>query len=237
MYSTSSQYEPIRDGRYIDATTDLNELVTSIDSSGGDMRMVLKRLLMETKRTLSRYQIIHIKRPTPHDRRYAHHVKFEITVQLTHQVPRREMDYDVVDFAFTLDQDYPFHPPRRMLVNGVAVSHEKYAALQWMGEVPPPRTPQHPTPMPNLHARSHHLLCDEVKQELSKIHSDRCFFCQLYNSGNWSPAKFLGTLVDEYLAVRADVVGAICKGVGRAKLMRYRVVLPDVLVDEILSWI
>ena len=206
---TTSPYEPIRDGRYIDVTTDLNELVTSIDSSGGDMRMVLKRLLMETKRTLSRYQIIHIKRPTTNNGC----VKFEITVQLT----QRGAKYELVDFAFTVNQEYPFHPPLRMLVNGKTISHENYAALH--------------------HPRSHHLLSDEVKRELGKIHGDRCFFCQLYNSGTWSPAKFLGTQVDEYLGVRREVVGAICKGVAREKLMQYRVVLPDVLVDEILSWL
>ena len=115
----------------------------------------------------------------------------------------------------------------------VAVSHEKYTTLQWMGGVPPPRTPRQPTSI----IGSPHLLSDEVKQEIGKIHSDRCFFCQLYNSGTWSPMKSLGTQVDEYLAVRSDVVGAICKGVAREKLMRYRVVLPEVVVDEVLSWL
>jgi hypothetical protein len=59
----------------------------------------------------------------------------------------------------------------------------------------------------------------------------------LYRSGTWSPTKFLGTQVDEYLAVRADVVGAICKGVGREKLMSYRVELPEEIVEEILGWV
>jgi hypothetical protein len=43
--------------------------------------------------------------------------------------------------------------------------------------------------------------------------------------------------VDEYLAVRAEIVGAIRRGVGRAKLMRHRVVLPEEIVEEILGWI
>ena len=227
MYNTGSSYEPIRNGRYFDATTDLDELVASSDSSGGDMRMVLKRLLVETKRTNTEYQIINIHRPSLNDYRE----KFKVTIQLTRHS---------TDFAFTLNQDYPFQPPLQMTVNGTSVNHERYAALEWIGG--PSRTIPYPKPMPNLYARSHHLLCEEVKQELGALHRGRkCFFCQLYRSGTWSPSKFLGTLVDEYLAVRADIVGAIRRGVARKKLMEYRVCggvrLPEEIVEEILEWV
>jgi hypothetical protein len=236
-------YEPIRNGRYFDATTDLDELVASSDSTGGTMRCILKRLYAETKRSNTEYQIIYIHHPTPHDYR----TKFKITIQLTRYVGDR-----LTDFAFTLNQDYPFQAPLQMTVNGVAVSHEKYAALEALGRRPgvsppndsaysggiaPQPTPGTATPSAIGRATGRATgLCDEVKRELGRS-CPRCLFCKLYGSGTWSPSKFLGTLVDEYLAVRADVVGAICKGVGREKLMAYRVELPEVIVDEILGWV
>ena len=232
-------YEPIRNGRYFDATTELDELVASTDSSGGTMRLILRRLCAEAKRSSTEYQIINIQ----WESQYTHKGGFDITIQLTR---------DMTDYAFVLNQYYPFQSPRRMLVNGVMVSHEKYAALEALGRRPgvsPPNDSAYnggiaPQPSPGTATPSAIGsaigLCDEVKQELGRS-CPRCLFCQLYGEGTWSPSKFLGTLVDEYLAVRADVLGAIRRGIGREKLMAYRVrgsvVLPEVIVDEILEWV
>lgn len=202
-----------RTGYNIVPETNLDEMCTTVDPRN-TMRPILRRLRMEVKKTNARYQITHIHHSD-------HRTKFEINVQL---------ERDAKTFTFILNQDYPFQAPLRMFVNGTAVSHEKYAALERMGALGGcvPQLNQSPNP----------LLCDEVKWELGKLHRGRkCLFCQLYRSGTWSPAKFLGTLVDEYLEVREEVLEAICKGVGRAKLTQYRVVLPDVLVDKILSWV
>ena len=251
----TTTYEPIRNGRYFDATTDLNELVASTDSSGGTMRVILRRLFAEAKRSGTEYQIINIQWEDEHTYKGG----FKITIQLTRYVGDR-----LTDFAFTLHHHYPFRAPLQMTVNGVAISHEKYAALEALGRrppkeealgrrppeggVPPPRTPPPPvgqlTPIGGIAPQqilgtatpSAIGLCDEVKQELGRA-CPRCLYCQLYGEGTWSPTKFLGTQVDEYLAVREDVVGAICRGVGREKLMSYRVELPEVIIDEILEWI
>jgi hypothetical protein len=222
----TATYQPIRNGRYIDASTDLTELVASTDSSGGAMRCILKRLLAEAKRSSTQYQIIHIR----WNDAYTYEGDFELTVQLTRNVGIRP-----TDFAFTLHHHYPFRAPIRMTVNGATVSHETYAALELVAGVPPIRTPSLTNGIgSNRHTT--HPLCDEVKQELKRA-CPRCLYCQLYGAGTWSPSKFLGTQVDEYLAVRADVVGAICRGVARAKLMAHRVELPEVIIDEILEWI
>ena len=280
-----NHHTPIRDGRYIDATTDLNELVASTKSS--DLRWVLKRLLGETKRDSTQYQIINIQWENP----YTHNDGFELTVQLT-----RDTGNQMTDFAFVLDDHYPFRAPLRMTVDGAAISHEKYAALA--EEILPPRTPPPPgcgaqstatpgaigcgargtatqgairwstsipiaidatpsgigcaigggiAPQPTpsgigatpsgIGATPSGIgLCDEVRLELERTCS-RCLYCQLYGEGTWSPAKFLGAQVDEYLAMRAEFMDAFRLGVGRAKLMAHRVELPEVIIDEILEWV
>ena len=52
-----------------------------------------------------------------------------------------------------------------------------------------------------------------------------------------TPAKFLVTCVNEYLAMRTDVVDSFRRGIGREKLMKHRVELPEVIIDEILGYI
>ena len=226
-----------RAGYHIVPETDLDEMCATVDPQDM-MRTILRRLRIEVKRTNVEYQITHIHWPTPGD----HRAKFEIDVRL-----EREIGGRMNQFTFTLNQDYPFQAPLRMTVNGSVVSHETYAALESMGGGTPPTTPLphgYGTATPGTatpgtatpSAIGRIGLCDEVKRELGRA-CPQCLYCKLYRSGTWSPTKFLGTQVDEYLAVRAEIVGAIRRGVGRAKLMRHRVVLPEEIVEEILGWI
>ena len=222
MYNTDNvPYQPIRNGRYFDVNTDLNELVASSDSSGGDLKPILKRLLQETKRTGSIYQITNIRWESPN----VYGGIFEITIQITHEMN---------DYAFVLNQYYPFQAPLRIFVNGAIINHANYAALEWIARSS--LTIPHTSPPPNIRIRNHAMLCDNVKRELGKSCS-KCIYCKLYKPNTWTPAKFLMTCVNEYLAMRTDVVDSFRRGIGREKLMKHRVELPEVIIDEILGYI
>ena len=116
-------YTPIVNGRYFDKTTDLSELRKSMDSSSANILWpILRRLLMDTKRTLVRYQIVRIAHLSVTD------FELDIVIRASYTPYRGDvLDHRLSDFCFTLNQTYPWLPPVKMTVDGIAISHEKYA--------------------------------------------------------------------------------------------------------------